>query len=174
MVASIHKQSNQTWADIVSSRIQEHSPDLSAFQNPLSIDDKTTRQSTFIDKTPDKNHMSTTPDLHNETDGRGMDTMDIENDQKGQNTSEIEDVQMTPSGYQEDCNSSRDDGCEKESVDKAGTERSIPDKNKGPGENNNIVGTRAEGTEPDDTPPIHLASTRTKKLKTEENKPLQV
>jgi len=26
--------------------------------------------------------MSTTPDLHNETDGRSMDTMDIENDQK--------------------------------------------------------------------------------------------
>ena len=54
---------------------------------------------------------------------------------KGQNTSNIEDVQMTPSGYQEDCNSSQDDGCEKES------ERSISDNNKGPGENNNIVGT---------------------------------
>jgi len=53
---------------------------------------------------------------------------------------------MTPSGYQEDYNSSKDDGCEKESVDKAGTERSIADNNKGPGENNNIEWTRAEGT----------------------------
>jgi len=92
---------------------------------------------------------------------------------------------LTPSGYQEECNSSKDDGCEKESVNKAGTERCIPDNNKGPGENNNIEGTRAEGTrkgnnklegkiEPDDTPPEQLGSTRTKKLKTVEKTPLQV
>jgi len=79
MVTSIHKQSNQTWAYIVSSRIQEHSPKVSAFQNPLSSDDKTKRQSTFIDETPDKNHMSTTPDLHKEIDGRCMETMDVKN-----------------------------------------------------------------------------------------------
>jgi len=121
--------------------------------------------------------MSTPYDLQNETDGKCMNTMDIENDHKGQNTSDTENVQMTPSVYQEDCNSIKDDGCEKESVDKAGTERSIPDNNKGPGENNNIDGTRAEGTrkennqlegkiEPDDTPPVQLGSIRTKKLKT--------
>jgi hypothetical protein len=60
--------------------------------------------------------------------------MDIENDQKGQNTSDIEEAQMTPSGYQEDCNNSKDDGCEKDSVDKTVIERSIAD-------NNKIVGT---------------------------------
>jgi len=178
LAASIHTQSNH----IVSSRVQEHSPDVSAFQNPLPSDNKTKRQNTFIDETPDKKRMSTIHDLHNETDGRSKDTMDIENDHKGQNTSDIEDMQMTPSGYKEDCNSSKDDGCEKESVDKAGTERSICDNSKGPGENNNIVGTRAEGTrkennqlkgkiDPDDTPPVQLGSTRTKKLKTEREDP---
>jgi len=70
LAASIHMQSNQTWVDIVSSRIQEHSPDVSAFQTPLPSDNKTKRQNIFIDETSDKKHMSTTHDLHNETDGR--------------------------------------------------------------------------------------------------------
>ena len=111
--AYIHMQSNQTWTDIVSSRIQEHSPDVPVFQKPLPSENKTKRQNIFIGETPDKKRMSTTYDLQDETDGRSMYTLDIENDHKGQNTSETEDVQMTPSGYQEDCNSKKDDDCER-------------------------------------------------------------
>ena len=50
-----------------------------------------------------------------------------------------------------------------------GTERSVPDNDKGPGENNNIVGARAEGTrkennqlegkvETGDTSPVKLGA----------------
>jgi len=182
VAATTHTQPNTTWADIISSRIQAHSPDIPTVQNPLSSGNKTKRQHTFTDETPDKEYMSGTHDLQNETDGKSMETTEIENDHKNQDISDNGDVEMNPSGYLEVGNSSKDDRSEKKRVDKEGYEKYIPANNKELGMNNNTAGTRAEEARKennnleekrdyDNTLTAKVGAARTKKLKTEREDP---
>ena len=107
VAATTHTQPVKTWADIVSSRIQAHSPDIPTVQNPPSSGNKTKRQHALTDETPDKEYMSGTHDLQDETDGKSMETTEIENEHKNQDISDIGDVEMNPSGYLEVSNSTR-------------------------------------------------------------------
>lgn len=173
---------SHTWADIVSNSTQENITEEPVSQKPLICDSKTKGIDSQHGVFPDQKHLQNTQSAQDGSDVQGTDKKDAGNSKNDNDTTYIEDVNMTNPDDQIGAGSKHGLDIERAEVTGTDAERNSPDNNKPMDADKLIPGTQLGGPRTEMTPLEAMQQTdemsqlptnnvRTKKLKTDKEDP---